>query len=199
MELFNRRNLIIFLFVVFLFLRVFVSNPSMLLASDNLKFLVTAQNFPNHTLYNNQLYLLHPPVYPYVIYFLTSIFQEDYIAATFLSLLSASVAFFLIYGLIILLTKSFNITFFTLVFYTLSVNFIPLSRLVSRESFLFLLIILTLYFYVKGVKLYSKNSIWASAFFGVLLALTSDFVIFVLPALVLSYIIFNKEKLNFRA
>ena len=78
-------------------------------------------------------------------------------------------------------------------------NFIPLSRLVSRESFLFLLIILTLYFYVKGVKLYSKNSIWASAFFGVLLALTSDFVIFVLPALVLSYIIFNKEKLNFRA
>ncbi|MBW2977065.1 glycosyltransferase family 39 protein [Candidatus Woesearchaeota archaeon] len=194
----DRRNLVVVLFVVFLFLRLFVSSKSVLLSADSLKFLETAKNFPSHTLYNNELYLLHPPFYPYVIYFFTLIFQDPSIAAIFISLISAVITFFLLYHLFIMLTRNFNITFLILVFFTLSVGFIKPSHAVLRESFVIMLTLSVIYFYVKGVKFDDRKSIAFASILGAILAFTSDHVIFLLPSIIISYIFFNRERINFR-
>src|SRR3989338_1512882 len=132
----SRKNRILILLVVFIFLRIFVENSSVLLHSDSMKFMEAAKNFPNHTLYNNQLYLLHPPLYPYTIYFFSLVFGQDYIASIFISFISSVVTFFVLYNFFMLLTKNFKITFFVLIFYTLSDSLIIASRTALRESLL---------------------------------------------------------------
>ena len=105
-RVFTRRNVIITLFVIFLFLRLFGGVPYAL-SSDSVKYLALSKNFPYHTLSNNQLDINHPPLHPYAIYFATLIFQDDYIAAVFISLLSAAITFFVLYKLFMLLSRNF--------------------------------------------------------------------------------------------
>jgi len=200
-KLFTRRNIIITLFVIFLFLRLFVSSPSPLIGADQLKYLELSKNFPYHTLYrldSNQLYLSHGPFYPYVIYFFTFFFQDDFIAAIFINILSASITFFIAYKLFMLLSKNFYVAFIALLFFTLSVDLIIVSHKAVKESFAVMLIISSIYFYVKGVKFYDKKSLLFASLFGVALALTVDHVIFLFPTFILSYIFFNKEKINLK-
>ncbi|MBI2653387.1 glycosyltransferase family 39 protein [Candidatus Woesearchaeota archaeon] len=198
MKFFTQKNLVIALFLVFLFLRLFVDKTSMFFGGDSLKFLETAKRFPYHTLYNNQLYLLHPPFYPYTIYFFNLTFQQDHIAGIVLSLVSSIITFFILYRFFMMLTDNFNITFFVLLFFTLSVGFIEASHIVFRESYVIMLALSALYFYAKGVRFNSRKSIIASSVFSGLLAMTSDHVIFLIPAIVLSYIIFNSKKIEFK-
>ena len=195
--LYLRKNAIILLFLVFLSLRLFVGESSILLADDHLKFLEAANRFPHHTLYNNQLYLLHPPLYPYAIHFFNLIFAQDHIASISISLISSVVIFFVIFHFFMMLTKNFSMTFFILAFYTLSDNLITASNAPLRESFLIMLIFLSLYFYVKGIKFNDKKSLVLAAIFGSILALTSDHVILLIPALGISYIFFNNKNIKY--
>ena len=197
MKTFTKRNVIITLFVVFLFLRLFVSTSSFLMGSDPLKYLEASKRFPLHTLYNDQLYLLHPPFYPYIIHFF-DLFVEDHIAGILISLISAAVTFFVLYKFFMMLTKNFNLTFFILVFFTLSVEFIISSRKSLKESFVVMLFFLVIYFYVKGVKFNDKRSIILASIVGCVLAITADHVIFIFPVIVLSYIVFNSKKIDFK-
>lgn len=197
-DFFTQQKIVMILFVVFLFLRLFVNLDSVLLSGDNLKYLQAAKNFPYHTLYNNQLYLLHPPFYPYAIHFFTIIFQEDHIASIFISLISAVITFFLLYHLFMMLTRNFDITFLILVFYTLSVGLITSSYRPAKESFVIMLIISSIYFYIKGVKFNNKKSIVIASVLGGILGVTSDHVVFLVPTLILSYIFFNRKQINFK-
>ena len=197
MKLFTKTSILIILFAAFLFLRLFTSVPYILL-SDDLKFMEAAKNFPYHTLYNGQLYLLHPPLFPYAIHFFTLIFGIDYIAGIFISILSAAIAFFVLYRLFMLLTNSFNITFFILLFYTLSEQFIRLSRLIFKDSMQLMLIFLSLYYFVRAVKFNEKKSVILASLFAGLLAITTDFVIFIFPAFILSYFIFSNKEINIK-
>src|SRR3989344_4102607 len=192
----SRNTLIAILFVVFLFLRLFVNqaSSSLILASDNLKYLEASENFPFHSLYNGQLYLLHPPMFPYAIHFSSMVFQDDRIAAMIVSLLSSIITFFIIYKFFMLLTGNFNKAYAVLVLFTLSVPFIIASTAVLKESMVLILVFLTLYFYVKGVKFYEKKSIILSAIFGSMMAITVDHVIFLFPSFIISYLIFNRQK-----
>lgn len=197
-HIFTSRNIIILLFLIFLFLRLFVSFPTELLTADNLKFFEASRNFPNHALYNDQLYLLHPPFYPYTIHFFTLIFQNEYIAAIFISIISSIITFFALYNFFMMLTRSFILTFFALFFLTLSSELIISSRIALRESFVIMLIISSIYFYVKGVKFDDKKSVAYATIIGSILAVTSDHVVFLFPALMLSYLFFNSKKPDFR-
>jgi len=197
MGILTKRNSFIVLFITFLFLRLFVSDSSMLLSSDSLKFIETSKRLPNYTLYNNDLYLHHPPFYPFTIR-IFSLFFQDYTAAIFISLVSSIITFFVLYNLLMLLTKNFNIVFFIMFFYTLSATFIKASGVILREAFVVMLTLLALYYYVKGVKLGNKKSFIAATIFGSLLAITSDHVIFIFPAFALSYAIFNRDKINLK-
>ena len=193
-----RRMLVIALFAVFLFLRLFVSHDSVLLSSDNLKFMEAAKNFPYHTLYNGQIYLLHPPLYPYAIHFFTLIFNDDYTAAVVISIISAIVTFFVLYHLFMMLTGDFSLTCLILLFFTLSNSLIVSARVVARESSLIMLATSSIYFYIKGVKSNNKKYILFAALIGSALAASSDHVVFLFPALILSYIFFNREKVDLR-
>ena len=111
--------LIITLFFIFLFFRLFIDNSSVLSGSDNLKYMHAAKNFPNHTLYNDQLYLMHPPGYPYAIYIFTLIFGDDYLAAVMISLISSVISFFVLYRFFMVITNNFKLTFFVMIFFFL--------------------------------------------------------------------------------
>ena len=191
---FTSKNIIILLFIVFLFLRLFVSQSSVLLTADALKFFEAAKHFPNHTLYNNQLYLLHPPFYPYAIYFFTQLLQDDYKAAVFISIISAIITFFVLYSLFMMLTGNFNLAYLVLVFFSLSVGFINVSNAPFREPLVIMLTAASIYYYTKGVKLNDAKSIVFATIIGSILALTSDHVVFLFPSLILSYIFFNSKK-----
>src|SRR3989338_10060016 len=158
-DFFTSRNIIMLLFIVFLFLRLFVSQSSVLLTADALKFFEAAKHFPNHTLYNNQLYLLHPPFYPYAIYFFTQLLQDDYNAAVFISIISAIITFFVLYNLFMMLTGNFNLTYLILVFFSLSVGFINVSNAPFREPLVVMLTASSIYYYIKGIKFSNVNSI----------------------------------------
>jgi len=193
-----RKKIIIALFIVFLFLRLFVDLPVVLLAADSMKFLNLANHFPYHTLSNNQLYLQHAPVYPYAIHFANLLIKEDYLAAIAINLVAACIMFFVLYRLFMLLTNNFGITFIVLLLYTLSVDLIIASHKVTRESFVVMLLISSIYFYVKGVKFNSKKSIIISSIFGGIVGITTDHVVFLFPSFALSYIFLNSRKINIK-
>jgi len=195
-RLFSQRNLIIMLFLVFLFLRLFVNSSEILLGSDNLKYLIMANNFPYHTTANNQMEINHGPFYPYVIHFFALIIGKDYITSILVSLLSACIAFFMLYRLFMMLSGNFYVTYAAMALFTLSDELIIAAHAPLKESFTIMLIISSLYFFIKGVKYYDRKSIWMSALAGSMLALSVDHVIFLLPAFALSYIFFNKGKID---
>src|SRR3989338_1737294 len=190
-KLFTRRNILIILFVVFLSLRIFVNQPAMSLGADPVKYLEVSKNFPYHTLSNNQLYIDHGPFYPYVIYLFTFIFQNEFIASIFISLLSSGITFFVAYKLFMMLSKNFYVTFIAMIFLTLSVELIVAAHKPLKESFTVMLIISAIYFYTKGVKFNDKKLLLLATLFGSALALTVDHVIFLFPSFILSYIFFN--------
>src|SRR3989344_1761647 len=194
----SRRNLIIILFLVFLFLRLFVNSSDILLGADHVKYLIMARNFPYHTSANNQMEINHGPIYPYVIHFFMLVFKQDYISSIIISLLSACITFFILYKLFMMLSGNFYVTYAALFLFTLSDELIIAANAPLKESFTIMLIIASLYFFIKGVKYYDKKSILISALAGSMLALSVDHVIFLLPAFVLSYIFFNKKKIDFR-
>lgn len=195
----TRNILLALLFAVFLFLRLFVKYDTAFLASDHVKFLDLAQNFPYHTSLNNQLYLIHPPFYPYLIHFVNLFIEQDHIAAILISLISASILFFLVYKLFIMLTDNFLITFTVLILLTLSVDFVIASNSVLRESFVVTLLLSALYFYIKGIKLKNKISMAAASFLGFLSALTTDHALLLLPAFAATYIFFRNKKMSILA
>ena len=198
MTLSNKKILLISLFIVFIFLRLFVDSPYILLAADSLKFLDLAKHFPYHTLSNEQLYLLHAPFYPYVIHFVNLLINEDYLAAIAINLVAACITFFVLYKFFMLLTGNFKLTFVMLLFYTLSVDLIIASHKVTRESFVILLLVSAIYFYAKGVKSNNKKSLIAASIFGGILGVTTDHVIFLFPSFAMSYLFLNSKKISFR-
>ena len=107
----SRRNLIIILFLVFLFLRLFVNSSDILLGADHVKYLIMAKNFPYHTSANNQMEINHGPVYPYVIHFFTLVFKQDYISSIIILLFPPSFPFFFLYNLFMILSETFFFPF----------------------------------------------------------------------------------------
>lgn len=194
----QKKILIAVLFAVFLFLRLFSDSGSVVIGGDYVKYLLMAKSFPYHLTVNNQMEINHGPFFPYVVYLFTLIFQNDYIAAIIISLLSAVITFYIIYRLSMMLTNNFFITFMALLFFTLSVEFITTSQVGTKESFVVMIIMSSIYFYIKGVKFHNKKSIIAASIFGSIIALTADHTIFLFPTFFLAYLFFNHNKINIK-
>ncbi|MAG92080.1 hypothetical protein CMO83_05380 [Candidatus Woesearchaeota archaeon] len=188
----SRNLVLVFLFLIFLALRLFTSTPSHFIGGDDAKYLKLADNFPNHTLDNKSLFLLHGPGFPYAIHFL-SYLSEDHIAGIVISLISSIVAFFVLYKLIMLVSKNYNLAIMTLVLFTLSVENIKFATLIHKESFMIMLFLLSIYFFLKGV-LKDKRYYYFASFFGIVTALTTDHVLFLLASFVAAYAIFGNLK-----
>jgi len=189
-----RMLLLIALFLVFLTLRLFVREEFLLLSGDYMKFIETADNFPNHTLYNNQLYVLHPPLYPYVIYFMKLITGSYVYGSILVSLVTAAALFWILYFFLMYLSNNFVLSYFTLVFFTLSNNMINAGYSPLRESLVMALLIGAIFSYLIGIREKKRRHLVYAAILGGISALTSDHGIFLIPAFAITYLIFNKEK-----
>ena len=186
------RAALLLVFLVFLGTRLFAESPYYLIkGGDDARYLALAQEFPRHTLGNNQLYLLHPPLYPYAIHFF-ALFVEDYRAALFLSLLSGVATFFLLYALMRLLSGSFFASFLAVLLYSLSIIFINFDKAIIKEPFSISLILGCLTFYLFFLKGKGNRFLAFSAFSGAAAALTTDHAILLMPAIVLCFVIFGK-------
>jgi len=83
------------LLLVLLALRSFHPEPVVGIAWDQAKYLGTARTFPFHTLYNNELWLIHGPGFPALIR-LGSLVLDDHAAAICVSIAMAVVTFWAI-------------------------------------------------------------------------------------------------------
>ncbi|MBS3101904.1 glycosyltransferase family 39 protein [Candidatus Woesearchaeota archaeon] len=193
-----RKKLIILLFIVFVFLRIFSDDPDIYMNGDFIKYIAMGKHFPYHTTFNNQVEINHGPFFPYIINLFTHIVQKDYIAAILISFLSACATFFIIYHFFMMLTNNFNISYTVLIFYTLSDELIISSKVGLKESFVVMLMMSALYYYAKGVKYGEKGPIFVSSILSGLVGITVDHVIFIIPSFMLSYIFLNYKKIDLR-
>ncbi len=192
----NKNILVIVIFFVFIFLRLFSDSQYYFIqSSDAARYLTLANNFPKHTLDNNQLHLTHPPLYSYTIHFMNFLF-EDHIAGILVSLISAIISFFLVYRLTILINNNPLILYVTLILFSLSQIYINISKHVLKESFAVMLTLASIYYYLKFFKEGKNKNIVYSTFFSFLTGLTTDHAILLIPSLIIIYFIFrNKTKI----
>jgi len=184
--------LLLLLFACFAALRIFSDSPYHLIAADEGKYLTLARHFPFHTLDNKSLFLLHPPIFPYVVHFF-SFFAQDYIAGITVSILASLITFILIYKLLSLYVKNFFVILGTLLLYAVSVESIFWSHMAYKELFMLAVFLAAIYFFIKGITQDSKYLAYASAF-GAIAALTADHVIFLIPAFISAIIILRDKK-----
>ena len=181
------------LFIVFIFLRAFSSSEYYFIqATDAVIYLNLAKNFPAYKLYNDQLYLRHPPMYSYFIRFFSSFF-EDHIAAMLVSFVSGIATFFILYKFIKLISKNSYIAFGTLILFSLSDAYIKISTGIIKESFAVMLTLASIYFYLFFLKVEKVKYMVYSSLFAILLGLTTDHAIFLIPSLAVCYLLFGKK------
>lgn len=189
----KERVIILLIFIIFIFLRIFSNSEYYFIqATDAAIYLNLAKNFPFHEFYNHQLFLVHPPMYPYFINIFNLLF-EDHIAGILVSLVSASITFFVVYKLVKLLANNNYIAFGALILYSISDIYIKISTDIVKESFAVMLTLATLYFYLLFLKKRMfRHSIYSS-FFAILLGLTTDHALFLIPSLIVFYLLFGKN------
>jgi len=185
--------LIIAIFLIFMFLRVFTDSPYFFIqGGDAGRYLTLANNFPYHTFSNNQFYIMHQPLYPYTIYFLSFLF-EDYLAGIAVSLISSAITFFIIYKLTMLLSNSRNVVLGTLILFSVSQIYIHRAGSIIKEPFAVMIILAAIYYYLKFLK-EGNNKYWVySAIFGFITGLTTDHALLLILSLITVYFIFRNK------
>ncbi len=180
------------LFLAFLAPRIFVASPYYFVSMDEAKYLGLARNFPAHTLFNRQLFVVHPPIFPYLIRFFTPALP-DHTAGITVSLLASLLSFFLLLKLFRLFDKSFRWIVFALVILTVSPLHIPTSRVVYKDSLFFALFLSSLYSYLRGLLRSRPAWLLAAGIFGGAGCLTSDLGVYLFPCFLLGYFVFRKR------
>jgi hypothetical protein len=192
--------LLIAVFFVFIFLRIFSDSPYYFIqGGDTARYLALADSFPYNTLFNNQLYIEHPPLYPYAIYFVSFLF-EDHIAGLLVSLISLAIIFFIIYKLVMLVSNNYYIAFGTLILLSLSNVFINLSiGNLKRAPLGMMLTLLSIYYYIRFLKEGKTRNIIYSSLPALLLGITTDHAILLIPGLIITYVFFRDKTKIFHA
>ncbi len=190
-------GLLIAIFVLFLLIRIFVASPYYFISMDEAKYLTLARNFPHHTLFNNQLYLVHPPGFPYLIR-LFSLVLPDHIAGMTVSLFFAVVAFFTMAKLFRLFGKDYFWIAIALFLLAVSPLHISTSRVIYKDSLFFGLFSLSLFFFIKGLIKSDRRSLYIAGFIGAACFFTSDITVMLLPSFALAYLLFREPDTRIR-
>lgn len=182
-------------FVLFLLVRVFVTSPDCFISMDEAKYLALARVFPYHTLFNNQLYLVHPPLFPYLIRAF-SLAIPDYIAGMTVSLIFAVLTFVVMVRLYRLFGQGRYWITIALFVLAASPLHIAASRVVYKDSMFLGLFTLSLYLFIRGVIQPSGRHLYGAGLVGAVGCLTSDLALSLLPCFAAGYIIFRHPKLR---
>lgn len=185
---------LILIFIIFLFIRLFSNSGYFFIQTgDDARYLALAQNFPYHTLFNDQLFISQQPLYPYLLHFV-SFFFEDHTAGIFISFVSSIFIFFIIYKLVGMLTNNRYVTFGTLVLYSLSDFYVRIAVNVLKESFAVMLTLFAIYFYIKFIKFGKSKELVYSSVFAAMLGLTTDHSILLIPSFIVIFLMFGSRN-----
>ena len=193
----HRYGLLFIIFILFLLIRIFVASPYYFISMDEAKYLTLARNFPHHTLFNNQLYLVHPPGFPYLIR-LFSLVLPDHIAGMTVSLFFAAVTFFAMVKLFRLFGKDYFWIAIALFILAVSPLHISTSRVIYKDSLFFGLFSLSLFFFIKGLIKSDRRCLYTAGCIGAICFLTSDITIMLLPSFALAYLLFRGPNIRLR-
>ena len=194
----NKKILLGLLLLAFILPRIFVASPFYFVSMDEAKYLALTSAFPHHTLFNDQIYVVHPPLFPYLIRLFT-VALPDHTAGIAVSLLFAVVTFFAMVKLFGLLGKGscwITIAMFILV---VSPLHIPTSRVVYKDSMFLGLFLLSLGFYIRGLVAGRDGWLWGAGVCGAACCLTSDLGVYLFPCFVLGYLVFRKPGARLRS
>ncbi|MDP8237228.1 MAG: glycosyltransferase family 39 protein [Candidatus Erginobacter occultus] len=190
-------GLLIAIFILFLLVRIFVASPIYFISMDEAKYLTLAQNFPHHTLFNNQLYLVHPPGFPYLLH-LFSLILSDQIAGITVSLLFAAITFLALVKIFGLFGKDSSWIAIALFLLAVSPLHISTSRVIYKDSTFFGLFALSLFLFLKGLIRSDRRCLYSAGVIGALGFLTSDITILLLPSFALAYLLFRGTETRIR-
>ena len=186
-----QRLLIPLTFIAFVLLRLFVPSPYYFIGMDEAKYLVLARTFPHHTLFNNQLYLVHPPLFPALIR-LFMLFLTDHTAGIAVSFLFAAITFVAMAALFRLIGRDRFWIATALFVLAVSPLHIPTSRVIYKDSMFFGLYVLSLYFFLKGTINRESLYLLAAGLFGAACCLTSDLGLSLVPVFMVGHLIFRR-------
>ena len=189
----EKERVLILIFVAFLIMRVFISSDNIIIGPDNSKYLALANSFPEHKLYYDSYFFMHPPMYPYAVSFFMLLFP-DYIAAMTVSLVSSIVVFLITVKLFRLLGIEDRVLYLSLFIVAINAISIDLSHVSMKESFFLALFYTTLYFFASGLKSGGSRAFLFSTIPASMAAITSDSFIFLPPAILSFFIVLRKGK-----
>ena len=187
------RFLVALVFLIFLIPRIFVSSPVYFVGLDEAKYLALAKSFPAHALFNDQFYVVHPPLFPAAIR-LFSFVLPDHVSGILVSLLSALAAFALTAGIFRLFGKDWRWVAVALLPLAVSPLHIPTSRVIYKDSLFFALFLASLCCYLRGLAGGPRAAYPLAAAAAALCALTSDLAAYLSLAFLLAWFLLPRAR-----
>lgn len=182
---------ILFIFFIYVLLRLFLSFKAYWIWGDEAKYLACAKSFPFNRMWNSSYYDFHPVFYPYMIKFL-SIFFKDHIAAIAVSFFSSIILFFTAYRLFAFLNLKKRVVYIALAYMAFNNVLLYLAKIPFRYELFACLFLLSFSMYLKGITAPTLKYLVLSALFGGLTFMTSDMMPFaLLPILLCAFFVFG--------
>lgn len=181
----------LFIFFIYILLRLFLSFKAYWIWGDEAKYLACAKTFPFNRMFNHSYYDFHPVFYPYAIRFF-SLFFRDHIAAIAVSFFSSIVLFFTAYRLFAFLGLRKRVIYIALVYLAFNNVLLYLAKIPFRYEFFACLFLLSFFTYLNWVTTLKLRHLFLSALFGGLTFMTSDLMPFaLLPMLLGAFFVFS--------
>lgn len=204
MPILNNKNVIwkkfywLPIFILFLTVRLFSGNTCYPLTGDACKYLTLAKNFPFHTLYNHDLYLIHPPIFGWSIG-IAHFFMPIYYAGITITVMFAILSFWGTKSLCISYGLGKLETCIALIYISLSTIYITFDSHISRVPILTFFIIMSLLNYHEYLKQKKRKLLYLTMLFTSATLLTSEQGVFLLPCLGIQYFFSKNLKKNFKS
>ena len=170
----------LFPLALFLTLRLFSADSYYLLSGDQCTFLEMARTFPKHQLYNQELYLIHPPMFGYAIgllHLVLPLFASGLITV----LLFACLNFFLLRKLALFEGIPKTAVFVGLMYLAISRPAVAYDSHIARVSILVFLTTLALLSFLRFLQEPGSRTLRVAIVANVLCLLVSDNALLLFP------------------
>ncbi|HBC88216.1 MAG TPA: hypothetical protein DCZ94_14795 [Lentisphaeria bacterium] len=177
------------LLILYFIIRTFSQFEYFCLTADQCSFLSVARTFPFHKLYNNELFLIHPPLYGFVVGILS------YIMPLFDAGLAVSILFGILNFLLLRkMTKMFSLnaagTMVALLYLTLNVTSISMESQVSRISILVFFMGMAICSFHEYILTRERKFLYRTCLFNALSLLCSDQALLLLLAQAIQFLMY---------
>lgn len=186
------------IFILFLVVRMFSGNISYPLYGDACTYLTLAKNFPFHTLYNHDLYLIHPPLFGWIIG-VFHFFMPPYYAGLTVASLFAILSFWGTKRLCASYRLGRVGTSITLIYISLSMTYITFDSHISRVTILTFFIIMSLLNYHEYLKQGKRELLYLAMLCTGVTLFISEQGVFLTPCLGIQYLFSHNLKKNFKS